>query len=442
MIEPKSSTDMSTKLLRAVERARRNPHERQFALAHLVDVEALRRAFGRLRKDAAVGIDGVTKEAYEARLEENLQDLYARLRTGRYRHQPLRRIHIPKEKGRTRPIGISAFEDKIVQAALQDILQFLFEPMFRECSFGFRPKRGAHDALRAFNRAVKAGKANVILEADVESFFDSVARPALKEMLQKRISDQSLMRLIGKCLRVGILDGGTLSVPELGTAQGSVLSPILGNVYLHFALDEWFEQDVKPRLKGSATLIRYCDDFVICFERSDDAERVLQVLGKRLDRFGLRLHPDKTRLIDFRRPPTTKKYGKGSGSLEFLGFAMYWRRNAKALGWHLAWKTRSKSLRRAILSVTDFCRSHRRWSIPLQHAALTRRLQGHFNYFGVNDNIRSLQILVHEAGKVWFKWLNRRSQKSRLTWKRFNDLLRDFALPKPKICVNLWVSSP
>ena len=332
-----SERDMSPGLRRVMERARRDPHERQFALAHLIDVEALRRSYHRLRKSAAVGVDGVTKEAYGEKLEENLQDLHRRLKEMRYRHQPLRRIHVPKGRGRTRPIGISATEDKVVQGALRELLEAIYEQDFRDCSYGFRPGRKAHDALRALNREVREGKVSVILEADVQSFFDSVDRPMLKEMLQRRIADKSLMRLIGKCLRVGVLDGEELSRPEVGTAQGSVVSPILGNVYLHYALDEWFEEEVKPRLKGTATVIRYADDFIICFEHRSDAERVKVVLGKRLARYKLRLHPEKTRLIEFRRPSTRQRGGKGPGAFDFLGFTIHWRRDRRGPGWHLSY---------------------------------------------------------------------------------------------------------
>jgi len=260
----------------------------------------------------------------------------------------------------------------------------------------------------------------------------------LLEMLQERIADKSFLRLIGKCLHVGVLDGEQFSRPEEGTAQGSILSPILGNIYLHKALDTWFEQEVRPRLEGKATLIRYADDFLICFERSKDAERVMEVLGKRLERFNLSLQEDKTRLIDFRRPAREQRSGKGPGTLDFLGFTVYWCRNRKGTGWHLSWKTRKARLGRAMEAAYDLCRRQRHRTIPEQHAALKRRIQGHFNYFGVNGNQRSLRTLVHYVQRSWYKWLNRRSQRSRLNWERFNDLLKDFPLPRPKVRITLW----
>ena len=436
----KTSETMSPGLRRVMESARRNPQERQFSLAYLIDVDALRRSYYRLRKDAAVGVDGVTKAEYGLNLEENLQDLHGRLKAMKYRHQPIRRIHIPKDKNRTRPIGLSATEDKIVQGALKEILEAIYEQDFLDCSHGFRPKRKAHDALKELDRVVSRGEGNVILEADVTSFFDSIDRPMLLEMLQERIADKSFLRLIGKCLHVGVLDGEQFFRPDEGTAQGSILSPILGNIYLHKALDTWFEEQVKPRLEGKATLIRYADDFLICFERSRDAERVMEVLGKRLERFNLSLQEDKTRLIHFRRPAREQRSGKGPGTLDFLGFTVYWRRNRNGTGWHMSWKTRKARLGRAINTAHDLCRRQRHRTIPEQHAALKRRIQGHFNYFGVNGNQRSLRTLVHYVQRSWYKWLNRRSQRSRLNWERFNDLLKDFPLPSPKVRTVLWAS--
>ena len=251
------------------------------------------------------------------------------------------------------------------------------------------------------------------------------------------MADGALLRLIGKLLRVGVLDGAEYSKPDLGTAQGSTLSPLLGNVYLHYVLDAWFEQVVQPLLGGRATLIRYCDDFVIGLERRDDAERVMTWLHERMASFGLTLHPDKTRLLPFRRPPASQQGGKGPASFDFLGFTLYWRR-ARSGRWGMWCKTRSSRLKRAIKVAADWCRRHRHEPVAVQHAALSRRIQGHFNYFGVSGNYRSLVPLVEATERNWLKWLRRRSHRSRLTWERFAALLERYPLPKPQIRVRIW----
>lgn len=435
-----SEEHVSTKLLKVEERARRNPGEKFFSLAHLMNETLLTETWCRIRKDAAVGVDGVTKEAYGQELEKNVHDLLIRLKAGRYRHQPLRRVHIPKEKGKTRPIGISAFEDKMVQGALKTILEAIYEQDFLACSYGFRPGRRTHDAVRALQGATYRGEMNWILEADITSFFDSVDRKRLMEMIQLRVADGSLLRLIGKCLHVGVLDGEEYSEPEVGTTQGSSLSPLLGNIYLHTVLDVWFEKEVKPRLKGRSILIRYADDFVITFQSRRDAERVQEVLGKRMAKYGLTLHPEKTRLIPFSRPKQGTK-GKGPATFDFLGFTWFWRRTRKGR-WTVGCKTRSARLSRAIKAVYDWCRSHRHQPVKVQHAALKRRLTGHFNYFGVNGNMRSLEKLREQARRAWFKWLRRRSQRTRLNWERFEDLLKDFPLPRARVVVTIWSKEP
>lgn len=428
---------MSPGLAKVVERAKREPDGEFHSLAHLIDVPALMQSYQRMRKEAAVGVDGVTKEAYGQNLGTRLSDLHARLKSMQYRHQPIRRVHIPKENGKTRPIGISAFEDKLVQDAIREVLEAVYEPIFSESSHGFRPGRGCHDAIRALDRQAHQGRVGFILEADIVSFFDSIDRKMLLEMLQERVPDGSLLRLIGKCLHAGILDGDEYSEPEMGTAQGSVLSPLLGNIYLHNVLDRWFEREVKPRLHGKAILVRYADDFVITFERQEDAQRVMDVLPKRMGRFGLTLHPDKTRLLPFGRPPRKQQQGKGPGSFDFLGFTLYWKRTRGGT-WELACTTRQARLRRSIAAIADYCRRHRHQPVKVQHESLKRRIQGHFNYFGVNGNTARLGNLVEEAKRLWFKWLRRRSQRSRLTWERFEELLKRFPLPTPRVMVRIW----
>jgi len=437
MADASTSEGMSPQLLKVVERAKREPEGKFHSLAHLITEDALKRAFQRIRRDAAMGVDGLTKEQYEAQgLEENIKDLHQRMKAGEYRHQPIRRVNIPKEDGKTRPIGISTVEDKIVQGALREVLGAIYEQDFMDCSYGFRPGRKAHDALRAVDRMAHGGDANWLLEADITGYFDSIDRKKLMEWLQLRVADGALLRLIGKCLHVGVLDGEKYTTPDEGTAQGSSLSPLLGNIYLHYVLDQWLEVEVKPRLKGGATLVRYADDFIIGFRRRDDAEQVLGELHQRMKDYGLTLHPDKTRLVAFGRPTNGNQGGKPD-TFDFLGFTLHWRRTREGR-WTVACRTRRARLGRAIRAVYDWCRSHRHLEVREQHAALVRRIEGHFNYFGVNGNTASLGRLTHWAARAWQKWLNRRSQRARMTWKRFQTLLKVYPLPVPCVRVVIW----
>jgi group II intron reverse transcriptase/maturase len=433
----KTLQDVLPKLMRVAERAKREPEARILSLAHLVDEELMKEAYRRIRKDAAVGVDGVTKEQYGKQLEGNLRRLHTRMREGRYRHQPIRRVHIPKAPGKTRPIGISTIEDKVVQNALTMVLEVLYEPVFLECSYGFRPGRSAHDALRTVNAACMRGDVSWVLEADIESFFDSIDRKKLMEMLRQRVNDEDFARLVGKCLHVGVLDGAEYSEPDVGTAQGSALSPMLGNIYLHHVLDAWLDREVRPQLRGKACLVRYADDLVIGFERREDAEMVMAMMHERMAAYGLRLHPEKTRLVRFDRPTPRQVGGKGPGTFDFLGFTLLWRKTRNG-PWGQNFRTREARLQKAIVAITDFCRRHRHEPVKAQHASLCRRINGHFNYFGVNGNVASLARLVREATRAWFKWLRRRSNRAHLNWQRYGDLLRAFPLPRPCVKVQLW----
>ena len=425
---------VSPKLLMVAKRAQKDPRGKLLALARLLDEPALMRAYGRLKKGASVGVDGVTVEAYGQQLADNVRALCERMKAGKYRHQPIRRVHIPKEDGSTRPIGISSVEDKIVQGAIAEVLEAIYEPAFVDGSYGFRRGRGAHDALRTLDREVRKGSIHVILEADIRSFFDNIDRKMLMEMLRERIADESFMRLIGKCLNVGVLEGEEYSEPTTGTTQGSVLSPMLGNIYLHHVLDEWFETEIRPRLRGHSVLIRYADDFLIGFERHDDAERVMEILPKRMERYGLTLHPDKTRLVPFEPP----QGGEGGGAtFDFLGFTVHWRRTRRG-SWGMTFRTRRARIRRATKAAADWCESHRHLSVKEQHAALCRRLNGHINYFGVNGNVRSLSVVVDHARSAWRKWLNRRSQRGKMPWWRFKQLLLRYPLPTARVTVQIW----
>lgn len=441
MTDASTPEGMSPKLLKVAERAKREPEGKFHSLAHLITEDALRRAFQRVRRDAAMGVDGVTKEMYEAQgLEENIQKLHRRMEEGRYRHQPIRRVNIPKENGKTRPIGISTVEDKIVQGAVREVLEAIYEQDFLNCSYGFRPGRSAHDAIRAVDHMAQAGEANWLLEADITGYFDHIDRKKLMKLIQLRVADGSMMRLLGKCLHVGVLDGERYETPDEGTAQGSIISPLLGNIYLHYVLDKWVEEILAPQLMGKATLVRYADDFVIGFSRRDDAEKACEALHQRMREYGLMLHPEKTRLIAFGRPTNGTSDGQPS-TFDFLGFTLHWRKTRKG-GWAVACRTRRARLGKAIKAVHDWCRRHRHLEIKVQHAALVRRIEGHFNYFGVNGNTAALSRLSNWAKRAWQKWLNRRSQRARMTWKRFQSLLKTYPLPQPGVRVVIWRSHP
>ena len=313
---------MSTDINRIAELAKEDPKRQFYSIAHLITVAKLYEAFRSLRKDASAGIDGVTYEQYEAHAEENIRQLHQRLKEGKYRAQPLRRVYIPKEDGKQRPISIPALEDKIVQKTVVDLLNAIYEQDFLNCSYGFRPKRGQHQALDEIGRIICNRPIAWVLEIDIRSYFDSMVRSALVEMIEERVTDGSVLRLIGKWIKVGVIEDGRLLVSETGTGQGQPISPLLANIYLHHVLDKWFEDEVKPRLRGEAYEIRFADDAILCFQHKEDAEKVLKVLPKRFEKYGLTLHPEKTRLIEFGRyaAKNAGKQGKKPATFNFLGF--------------------------------------------------------------------------------------------------------------------------
>src|SRR5246500_2397939 len=311
---------MSTKLDRLTELAKEEPKRQFFSIAHLITPEALYAAFGSLRKEASAGVDGVTYHEYQDDAERKIQELYQRLKDGKYQAQPLRRVYIPKENGKQRPISIPALEDKIVQKAMVEILNAIYEQDFLDCSYGFRPGRGQHQALDEVRRVICTRPTGWILELDITAYFDSIVREQLMEMIEKRVRDGSVLRLIRKWIQVGVIEEGRLLVSETGTGQGQTISPLLANIYLHYVLDEWFENEVKPRIRGEAHETRFADDAVLCFPYKEDAERVMEVLPKRFTKYGLTIHPEKTRLLEFGRyaEEKAKRQGKKPATFDFL----------------------------------------------------------------------------------------------------------------------------
>jgi len=406
------------------------------SLAHHIDIDWLREAFKRTRKDGASGVDGQTAKQYEERLEENLRSLLDRTKSGTYRAPPVRRVHIPKGSGsETRPIGIPTFEDKVLQRAVAMVLEAIYEQDFRDCSYGFRPSRSAHQALDSLWQQTMAMRGGWVVELDIRKFFDTLDHAHLRTILGRRVRDGVLVRLIGKWLHAGVLEAGELSYPQAGTPQGGVISPLLANIYLHDVLDVWFEQVVKPRMRGRAFLIRYADDAVMVFSDEVDARRVMDALPKRFGKYGLALHPDKTRLILFRpSAPHKDRLGKGGdaepGSFDLLGFTHYWgwSRRGNAV---IQRKTAKGRFRRALQRITEWCREVRHRPIPEQHEQLVRKLRGHYGYYGITGNRYALSRFLFEVERIWRKWLSTRSWRARRNWDWFRGLLRRHPLPTP-----------
>jgi len=430
-----SSELISTRLRSIAEQAKTRPEMVFTTLAYLIDVDLLREAYKRTRKDGSPGVDGVTAKEYAENLEANLRELHERLRRKEYKAPPVKRTYIEKEDGSKRPIGKPAFEDKIVQRAVAMLLGAVYEQDFYDFSHGFRQGRSPHAALTEIRNKCGWGDINWIVDADASGFFDSIPKSPLQEIIRQRVNDGGILRLIGKWLNAGVLEGEELFYPETGTPQGGVISPLLANIYLHEVLDKWFEQEVKPRMRGRSYLIRFADDFVIGCELESDARRIMEVLPKRFGRYGLTIHPTKTKMVKFSRPKL-KEDGKGNGTFDFLGFTHYWARSRKG-NWVVKRKTAAKRLRRAGKRIWKWCREHRHDSIFEQHWKLSLKLKGHYQYYGIRGNYACLKAYCEYVERAWRRWLGSRGGKKRMTYERFFELLEVFRLPKPRIVHNI-----
>ncbi len=426
---------VSTLQQRIAERAKQSPEMGFTSLAHLMDIAWMQAAFARTRKGGAVGVDGQTAEEYVGDdLNAKLTDLLDRAKSGTYRAPPVRRSYIPKGTGtETRPIGIPTLEDKVLQRAVVMVLEIIYEQDFLDCSYGFRPGRSAHQALEAVRQQTMKMGGGRIVEVDIRKCFDTLDHAHLRELLKQRVRDGVLLRLIGKWLNAGVLEEGNITFPEAGTPQGGVISPLLANVYLHYVLDVWFERVVKPRLRGQAFLVRYADDFVMGFACEEDARRVLEVLPKRFGKYGLTLHPDKTRLVPFERPPQKPVRGSAlertrPGTFDLLGFTHYWGRSRKGY-WVVKQKTAQDRLSRALKKMAQWCRRHRHDPVEEQHRTLVQKLRGHFAYFGITGNGLPIQRFRDAVTLIWKKWLARRRRRGFLSWDTFGRLLKRFPLP-------------
>jgi len=400
-------------------------------LVHLIDVDFLREAFHRTNQKGAPGIDRMTAKKYAENLEENLQDLYERLRSGRYRATPVERVWLDKEDGSKRPIGKPVLEDKITQRAVAMLLEAVYEQDFYDFSYGFRPGRSPHQALHELRERCMGMNIGWIVDLDVCGFFDNLEHGQLREVLKQRVNDGGIIRLIGKWLKAGVIEGESLNYPEKGTPQGGVISPILANVFLHHVLDDWFEHEVKPRMRGRVFLIRFADDAVIGCELEYDAHRIMEVLPKRFGRYGLTVHPKKTKLVRFKRPGR-REDGKENETFDFLGFTHYWSKSCKGY-WVVKRETSRKRVRRAIKAFWQWCRQNRHLPITEQHQTLCRKLRGYYQYYAIRGNYRRLEEVLWQVARAWRYWLSRRSRKSAISWEEFEKLRKVFPLPKPRI---------
>ena len=436
-MEIPSSKAVSTKLERIAKLAQDAPQMVFTSLAHHIDIDWLREAFRRTRKDGATGVDGQTAGEYAANLELNLQSLLARAKSGTYRAPPVRRVHIPKGPGsETRPIGIPTFEDKLLQRAVAMLLGAVYEQDFLDCSYGFRPKRSAHQALEVLWKEAMPMHGGWVLEVDIRKYFDTIDHEQLRAILRQRVIDGVLLRLIGKWLKAGVMEDGELIFPEAGSPQGGVVSPILANIFLHEVLDTWFENVVKPRLSGKATLVRYADDAVLLFANETDARMVMDALAKRFATYGLTLHPVKTRLIDFRSPPKyMHKCNEGwrrPETFDLLGFTHYWGRSRKG-SWIIKRTTAKDRFRRSVKRVKEWCREHLHDDVGKQQQALGSKLRGHFEYYGISGNFVALKRFFGAVRTIWRRWLDRRSHKASMSWDRMQRLLERYPLERPYI---------
>ncbi len=428
---------MYTKQQWIAEQAREHPERVFTSLHHLIDLDWMYEAWVLTRKDGAAGIDGRTADDYRTDLEANLLSLLDRIKSGSYGAPPVRRHYIPKADGSKRPLGIPTLEDKVAQRAIVMLLEPIYEQDFLDCSFGFRPARSAHDALCALRDGIMETGQRWVIDADISKYFDSIDHGHLRGFLDLRIRDGVIRRMIDKWLKAGVLEQGILSRTVAGTPQGGVISPLLANVFLHHVLDRWFAGVAKPRLRKRCQLVRYADDFVMSFEDHLDGRRMLAVLGKRFERYGLRLHSDKTRYVDFRfQRPQGRHPATSATTFNFLGFTHVWGKSRK--GKPVVRQVTAKDrYARALRAVREWCSEHLHLPLRVQQQYLARVMQGHYAYYGITGNIRRLKWYHHQVERIWKSGLSRRSRTGKLTWDRMQRILHRYPLPAARI-VHQW----
>ena len=437
----RSEEPVVTKLQRIAEKARQEPSFRFTNLYYLMNEELLRGCFRRLKKDAVAGIDNVTKEMYAENLDANLANLLERLHKMAYIPQPVRRTYIPKPgSDKLRPLGITCVEDKLVQAGLVRILESVYEQDFIGDSYGFRPKRSCHQALRTLNVTIEKGMVNLIVEADIKGFFTNMDQSWIMEFLGHRIGDKLVLRMVKRFLRAGIMEDGELLVSDEGAPQGGTISPLLSNLYLHYTLDIWFEKVFRKSCAGFARLIRFADDFVVCFQRGEDAERFREELVKRLGKFNLEVEPSKTKVIKFGRFAAKRAAAKGEKpeTFDFLGFTHYCSTKRDGTGFRVKRATASKKFTAKLAAFKDWLKKSRTMKTAELWDNAKAKLRGHYAYYGVTDNTQGIKRFSHEVKNLLFKWLNRRGKRGCLNWQKFNKMLELFPLPEPRIKVSMY----
>ena len=432
-MDNRAMRSVSTKQLSIANTARKYPHEAITVLHPYLDEHWLWEASHRVRKNSASGVDGQSHAGYEVGKEERLKALLTKAKNGSYRAPPVKRVYIPKGDGEQRGIGIPSFEDKILQRAVVMLLEPIYEEQFHDFSFGFRPGKSPHQALEYLRNQCYKQEVSYVLDVDIRKYFDTMNHQHLREILQQRVRDGVITRLINKWLKAGVWEEGQTYVPQTGSPQGGVISPLLSNVYLHAVLDDWYVTDIKGHLQGKSFLVRYCDDFVMGFSDKGDAERMLETLKARFAAYGLEIHPDKTRLVRFKRPSKYVNDPESKAeSFDFLGFTHYWGKSLKGNN-VVHRKTSGKRFRRTLKAIKEWGWKHRHLPLRDQQKQINMKLTGHYGYYGVTGNIRSLNRLRWEVQKHWRRWLGRRTRKGRANWTAFNALLRNYPLACPKI---------
>lgn len=421
-------TKMSTVQLQIAERARKHKDEALNSLYHLIDEELLKESFWKLNKNSSKGVDGENWYDYVNKVRERIPELLQEFRSGRYKAPKIRRVYIPKGDGKQRPLGIPTIEDKVLQMGVKTVIEPIYEEIFKDFSYGFRPGKSQHQALEQLFKKVSFEGMHYIIDADLQNYFGSINFVQLREFLDQRVNDGVIRKMIDKWLKAGVLEEGQVTYPKEGTPQGGIISPLLSNIYLHYVLDEWFSEQIQPLLKGKSFIIRYADDFILGFENKEDASRVMKVLPKRFTKYSLKLHPDKTKIVEI-----NNDQNRGERSFDFLGFTHYLGKSRKG-NTILKRKTSKKKFRQAISRISEFIKKNRHKQINELIYEINVKLKGHYSYYGISFNFKGIMRFYDSVTHILHKWINRRGGKSKWVWERFCSLIDTwFPLVKPKI---------